>query len=479
VSGCNTIYYRVDTNSTSTVSYGDWQVYSSAISFANDGNYALDFNAVDNIGHWDDSNTVYLLVDKTNPSLSITPDANTVTNSTTYNVQFTASDNTSGIKRYFVSHNATNYTPITDSNYLLRGTAPDTNTLYVKAQDNADNNSVVRNISIIFSADTNDSDNDTIPDANDTLDGNFENVITTGFNGDANVIVSGAIGSGSFTGLKTITITDVDTNVVEFDHNFNQSDLNLNRIELIKTDTSLIVKLFGQLQEDKNKTIYVEDNSFVSLCIEDADINSESDISAGCTDANEYNFTSCLGGTYTSNGITCTDLGSLIKIENLRHSGARGTVAAAENTTPPAAGASSVCVSYWSCTPWSICINKVKARICIDTGCGKTTGKPAELMSCDTNEPLDDECRGVNCEDNNSCTDDSCVQGKCINAITSNCGTKNNTQNIEDTNTFTQNEKTADWTGLTLVLTFLFLTGAVILAWKLFLKKKKRGLSLN
>jgi hypothetical protein len=85
----------------------------------------------------------------------------------------------------------------------------------------------------------------------------------------------------------------------------------------------------------------------------------------------------------------------------------------------------------------------------------------------------------VNCEDNNSCTDDSCVQGKCINAITSNCGTKNNTQNIEDTNTFTQNEKTADWTGLTLVLTFLFLTGAVILAWKLFLKKKKRGLSLN
>ena len=49
-SGCSNIYYRVDTDSSSGINYGSWQVYDANIFFSSDGNYALDFNAIDNAG---------------------------------------------------------------------------------------------------------------------------------------------------------------------------------------------------------------------------------------------------------------------------------------------------------------------------------------------------------------------------------------------------------------------------------------------
>ncbi|MHA1685299.1 MAG: OmpL47-type beta-barrel domain-containing protein [Candidatus Heimdallarchaeaceae archaeon] len=69
VSGCSSIMYRLDTDPTSEVSYGVWQVFDGNILFSSDGNYAIDFNSMDVAGNIEDTNTLYVLVDKTAPEV--------------------------------------------------------------------------------------------------------------------------------------------------------------------------------------------------------------------------------------------------------------------------------------------------------------------------------------------------------------------------------------------------------------------------
>ena len=421
-SGCSTIYYRVDANQTNTVIYGDWNIYSSTISFPGDGNYALDFNAIDNAGFWDDTNTIYVLVDQTAPSLTITPDSNQITVDSNYIITYSGTDATSGIQTYFVSLNGVNYSSTSATSYVLTGAnTDDVNTLYVKARDNADNNSTVAMVSITFSSDRNDSDVDTVPDLNDTLHGDNGDITAIGFSGDQNIFVGGSLGVGTFSGLNQVLITDVDLNVVVFDHNFSNTDLNLAQITITKTTTSLIIDLGGQLQTDQNKTIYIQDNSFVGLCVKDAEVTSIEDISTTCTDANEYNFTSCLDSNQTQNGIVCTDLGTIIKIENLRYSGVRATLAE-ENRS----GGSS-CTPLWNCTTWNTCVDGNQTRTCIKiNNCGTTLqGKPTEQQTCIIDAPIQDTCKTMNCNDNDSCTIDSCNKGICSNTVLPDCGTTN------------------------------------------------------
>ena len=66
-SGCSITKYRLDTNPSVTVSYGSWQTYSSPIVVIPDGNYAIDFNSTDVKGNVGDTNTFYVLIDKTQP----------------------------------------------------------------------------------------------------------------------------------------------------------------------------------------------------------------------------------------------------------------------------------------------------------------------------------------------------------------------------------------------------------------------------
>lgn len=184
---------------------------------------------------------------------------------------------------------------------------------------------------------------------------------------------------------------------------------------------SVIVKLSGQLQNDHNKTIYIEDNSFVGLCVKDADVNDISEISDTCTDSNEYNFSSCIGAIQDINGIICTDLGSIIKIENLRFSAVKGTLASNStvNNNPIAVGG---CTPIWSCTSWSNCDNNTQQRICSDTRCRRSD--KVETQICIV--PLEEKPVGSNCVENWSCTEWSACENNsskrtCLDKFS--CGT--------------------------------------------------------
>jgi PGF-pre-PGF domain-containing protein len=148
-SGCTNIYYRIDTDSGSGVSYGSWQTYDTNILFNADGNYAIDFNALDNIGNWSDTNTIHVLIDKTAPSVSITSPADgSSQTSTTVLLEYSGSDANSGIAKYWVSNDGNtwidNSTNLTYSFTSQSGT----NTYYVRATDNADNNSSDANVTV-------------------------------------------------------------------------------------------------------------------------------------------------------------------------------------------------------------------------------------------------------------------------------------------------------------------------------------------
>jgi alpha-tubulin suppressor-like RCC1 family protein len=61
-SSCSDMTYRLDTNANSGVTYGSWQTYSSPFVITGDGNYAIDFNALDVAGNLSDTNTQYIIL---------------------------------------------------------------------------------------------------------------------------------------------------------------------------------------------------------------------------------------------------------------------------------------------------------------------------------------------------------------------------------------------------------------------------------
>ena len=116
--------------------------------------------------------------------------------------------------------------------------------------------------------------------------------------------------------------------MINFTHNFSASEIDLNEVDITISSSSVIVNLSGQLLSGEKKTLYIDDNSFISLCVKDAEIASVSEISSGCNQANETDFTSCLGSStgISINNLTCYDEGTRIRVENLSYSGIRGVV---------------------------------------------------------------------------------------------------------------------------------------------------------
>ncbi|MBT7105751.1 hypothetical protein HN933_02775 [Candidatus Woesearchaeota archaeon] len=170
-----------------------------------------------------------------------------------------------------------------------------------------------------------DVDNDDIKDDVDNLIGTEINVNTTGVD-DLNITVDGNATNGTYGGLREVVFYDESDAVINFTHNFTNSTLDLRDVTLIVTDTYVIINMSGQLQA--NKTLYITDNSFISLCVKDEEVAAISAMSSGCAGSNETDFTDCLGANLTTGNLTCTDLGSTIMIEGLENSAVRGTQAA-------------------------------------------------------------------------------------------------------------------------------------------------------
>lgn len=70
-SDCNKTNYRFDTDASNAISYGSWEIYSSAIPVSTDGNWAIDFNSMDNAGNSESPKTIYALLDTTKPTITI------------------------------------------------------------------------------------------------------------------------------------------------------------------------------------------------------------------------------------------------------------------------------------------------------------------------------------------------------------------------------------------------------------------------
>ncbi|MCK4670393.1 MAG: S8 family serine peptidase [Nanoarchaeota archaeon] len=190
-----------------------------------------------------------------------------------------------------------------------------------------DSGSLVASDSITIEITPRDDDSDGLYDNVDTLFGNADDVDVTGISSVILKISGNSTVDGvSFSGKQSIEIWDNLNILLNISYNFSQGQFNMSRVKLVvNSSNGLVVDLDNQQQE--TKTMYISDPGYTSLCVKDAVINSIEDISVACTGASEFDFTSCIGNSsgVTIAGITCYDLGNNFRLENLNHSGARGS----------------------------------------------------------------------------------------------------------------------------------------------------------
>ena len=312
------------------------------INFTNlaDGTYHINASANDSTGNVNSTTTRSILLDTTystweNNKTNLTN--LTLLGSTVYfNITF---NDTNANQYTFSWYNGTNWTNNSVASYtngqeieIIKNTTTslgDINwTWYFNDTAGNSNQSDIWSVSI----NSMDSDNDGLLDIADPLWYNESNVTNSGVT-SLNITVGGNTTEGIFNEIQEMNFYYETTLMINFSHNFTQSVLDLSNITITKTATSLIVDLSSQLQSSYNKTIYITDDSFITLCVKDEEISSISEMSSGCTGSNETDFTSCLGGSLSSGGINCTDLGSTIKVDNLQYSAIRGTQASSSSSS--------------------------------------------------------------------------------------------------------------------------------------------------
>jgi len=171
-----------------------------------------------------------------------------------------------------------------------------------------------------------DTDNDGHLDVEDTLIGILGDVSISGL-GSFSMTVGGNNINDSFSGPQDMLFYDGGSLLINVSHNFSLANkILLDQVDITVTELGLIVNFNGQLLDGETKTLYAADNQYIGFCVKDAPVTSLGQITAGCSGANETDFTSCLGTTnVTINNITCDDLGSRIRVSGLSHSGVEGT----------------------------------------------------------------------------------------------------------------------------------------------------------
>jgi len=187
---------------------------------------------------------------------------------------------------------------------------------------------ITSTVYVLESNNTNDTDSDGVPDTVDSLVGSAENVSSIGVD-QVNVMINGStdIDGKVFEGELPVKINDNGNTLCNFTFNFSKSKFNLSKVSIKKDWYYTICSLGSQLQNGQGKTLFLTDNGYTSLCVKDAPGIEITNISDTCDQANEVDFTSCIGNSagVTISGLTCVDLGSSIEITNLSHSGVKGT----------------------------------------------------------------------------------------------------------------------------------------------------------
>lgn len=196
-------------------------------------------------------------------------------------------------------------------------------------------------------------------------------------------------GNDFFDGIKKVEIFDSNFKLSEFDHNFLQSDFDLSKIKIELQEDYLLVDLNSQLQDDFNKTLYLENNDFISVCVKNEDVSDISDMSSDCLETNEYLFDACLtDGSQSIAGIDCLlDANGIINISNLMHSAVRGNLA----PQPSPSSGSSSCTPLFNCSEWSECTNETQTRTCEIINNCLSNFRPKENQECIYLEENDSE----------------------------------------------------------------------------------------
>jgi hypothetical protein len=264
-SGCSSTKYRLDSDSNTGISYGSWQNYDSNILISTDGNWAIDFNSTDNAGNIGDTNTFYVLVDKTIPTITISSPANDSTQyGSTVTLIYLGSDKNSGIQIYWLSSDGTTWVNNgTNSTYSFTSQTSGLHTYYAIANDNADNNSSTASVSLTIlnlPPDANITRIDTYPDDQPlpsftyTRDGN----LTIDFNvqdDTNNLLVDLNYSSSAVQGTGAVIVDDLNISALGTTGAFNCADTNF----LDSTQCSI----------DWNISSVVDGNYFLLLSITD------------------------------------------------------------------------------------------------------------------------------------------------------------------------------------------------------------------
>ncbi len=303
------------------INISNWQLNLNQTNLTN-GNYTTQLFATDTSNNFNSSESRQTNIDVTAPTITITSPTNTTYAHINVSLNVQANE---AIDTWWYSLNGSTNTTFTP-NTTLANLAYQLHNLTVYANDTIGN---IGNTTVWFTTELVDGDDDGVPNWNDTLFGNESNVNKNNVTG-LNITIGGNTTNGTFSDVQNIKAYANSKLFMNFSHNFTAGSLNLSQITITMNSTYLIVNLSGQLQTNYyNKSLYLTNNNFTTLCVKNADIAEISEMSSTCTGTNETNFTTCLGSStpITINGITCSETDGTIQIDNLTYSAVRGTQA--------------------------------------------------------------------------------------------------------------------------------------------------------
>lgn len=294
----STIYY-INLTINDTVGNQNSTIFKINVTDSTDTIYSVFSNYQDNNGTFEGNGTAYFNVTVLNTNGTVILEINN-TNISAKNL----TANTYNASYYFSSHGT----------YIYKWYS------YGNGSSKLLNYSSMR----YYTVNNSDSDYDGLPNVIDKLLYNETNISLTGIS-NLTVTISGNSTNNSFSGIQEVLFYDSTNLIINLSFNFSKSNLDLSKVSLKKSADYLIVNFSNQLEQ--NKTLYISDNNFVALCVKDAEISEITDISVSCNGDNETNLILCLNNDtgFNLNGINCTDLGSIIKIDNLKFSAVRGT----------------------------------------------------------------------------------------------------------------------------------------------------------
>jgi len=285
-----------------------------------------------------------------------------------------------------------------------------------------------------------DVDGDGVFDHVDTLIGDETFINTVGI-ANPNVTVDGNDSSGTFTGMGTVEILDGTEVLVSFVHNFSNSTIFLEDVEVNVTSDGIFVDVDGQLLPGETKTIYLEDNIWIGLCAHDA--AGVTNISDDCNVGAEVDFGACISGDITIGHIVCNFTGTHYAFSNLTFSAARGYMAPDRGglgfTGSGSNPLSVTCFDEYYCTTWSPCNGGEQSRTCrsvercvTNLVFTPTETPPAVTSACSVfpsclnnikdGLETDIDCGGLECdgcqlkgicENDRDCISETCILGLC------------------------------------------------------------------